>query len=146
MLTIREIYAADHIDSVMDMLRQNWAETGFDFELRPNIDLVRLLQDRGVMFVLGAFDGDQLIGYSSAVLGPHVFNPDIISCESNALFVLPAWRKTSIGARLIVATEQTGAARGANRMLWHTRAGTPLAATLQRRGYQPADVTVIKGI
>jgi GNAT superfamily N-acetyltransferase len=146
MLVIREIEAADHIDGVMDMLRENWAETGFDFELRPNVDLVRLLQQRGVMFVLVAFDGEQLVGYSSAVLGPHVFNPDILTCESSALFVLPAWRKTSAGARLIAATEQAAKARGANRMLWHTRAGTPLAATLERRGYQPADVTVMKGI
>lgn len=146
MLVIREIKAADHIGSVMDMLRENWAETGFDFELRPHVELVRLLQERGVMFVLGAFDGERLIGYSSAVLGPHVFNSEIISCESSALFVLPAWRKTSAGARLIAETEKVAAARGANRMLWHTRAGTPLAATLERRGYRPADVTVMKGI
>jgi GNAT superfamily N-acetyltransferase len=146
MLAIREIQAADHIGNVQDLLAENWAETGFDFDLRPDVEMVRRLQDAGLLFVLGAFDGDTLVGYSSAMVSPHTYNPSIICCNSDALFVLRPWRKTSVGARLIAETERVAAARGAVRMLWHTRAGTPLAAALERRGYAPADVIVMKEI
>ncbi|SDC69463.1 Acetyltransferase (GNAT) family protein [Massilia sp. PDC64] len=146
MLVIREIQAAEHIGKVQHLLAENWAETGFDFDLRPDIEMMRRLQDAGLMFVLAAFDGDEMVGYSSALISPHTYNPAIVCCNSDALFVHRAWRKTSAGARLIAETERVAAEKGASRMLWHTRAGTPLAASLERRGYTPADVIVMKEI
>lgn len=110
MLVIREIQAADYIPKVQDLLAENWAEKGFDFDLRPDVEMVRRLQGAGLMFVLVAFEGDQLIGYSSAMVAPHTCNPAVICCNSGALFVRQAWRKTSIGARLIAQTERTAAA------------------------------------
>lgn len=146
MLTIREIQAADHIGQVMDILRENWAETGFDFELAPDPAIFTRLQEMGILFVLAAFDGEELVGYSSAMVAPHLHNPAIIMCNSDALFVRPAWRSSTAAARLILATELTGRKHGATRMLWHTRAGTPFAATLQKRGYEAADIIVMKRI
>lgn len=146
MLAIKEIDLVERLESMMDLFRLNWAETGFDFDMKPNVDLLRALQADGCMFVLGAFDGDMIIGYCSATVCPHIYSTEIVCCASDALFVLPEYRKTSAGARLIVATERAGATRGANRMLWHTRAGTSLSAVLEKRGYVPADIVVMKGI
>lgn len=146
MLAIREIQAAEHIGKVQHLLAENWAETGFDFDLRPDVEVMRRLQDAGLMFVLGAFDGDDLVGYSSALISPHTFNPAVVCCNSDALFVLRKYRPRGVGARLLIETERAAAERGASRMLWHTRAGTPLAAALERRGYAPADVIVMKEI
>jgi GNAT superfamily N-acetyltransferase len=146
MLVIREIQAAEHIGQVQDLLAENWAETGFDFELQPDVETVQRLQAAGLLFVLAAFDGHEMVGYSSAMVAPHTYNPALIFCNSDALFVRRAWRPRGVGARLIIETERVAAARGAVRMLWHTRAGTPLAAALERRGYQPADVIVMKEI
>lgn len=146
MLAIREIKAAEYIGKVQHLLAENWAETGFDFDLRPDVEMMRRLQDADLLFVLGAFDGDDLVGYSSALISPHTYNPAVVCCHSDALFVLRAWRKTSAGARLIAETERVAGEKGASRMLWHTRAGTSLAAALERRGYAPADVIVMKEI
>lgn len=146
MLVIREIQAAEHIGKVQHLLAENWAETGFDFDLRPDVEMMRRLQDADLMFVLAAFDGDEMVGYSSAMVAPHTYNPALIFCNSDALFVRRAWRPRGVGARLIIETERVAAERGAVRMLWHTRAGTPLAGALERRGYQPADVIVMKEI
>lgn len=146
MLIIKEINLIERMDSMMDMFRANWSETGFDFEMRPNIDLLCALVADGCMFVLGVFDGETMVGYSSASVSQHIYSTEIVCCASDALFILPEYRKTSAGARLIIETERAGAHRGANRMLWHTRAGTSLAAVLEKRGYIPADIVVMKGI
>lgn len=146
MQRIQEIDVADHLDSLMGLFRMNWEETGFDFDMKPNHQLIRALQADGCMFVLAAFDGDTIIGYSSATVGPNIYSTDVFCCANDALFVHPNHRKTSAGARLILATEQAGADRGANHMLWHTRAGTSLAAVLEKRGYVPADTVVMKRI
>lgn len=146
MIVIREVTARDHIDAIADLIAANWAETGFDFELDLNVDAIARLQDMGFMFALAAFQDEQIIGYSTAMIGPHTFNPGMLFCNSDALFVLPEWRKSSAGARLIIETERVAKQRGAVRMLWHTRAGTPLAEVLKRRGYSPADIIVMKEI
>lgn len=146
MLVIREIRAAEFITPFMEMLRENWEETGFDFELVPDIEMIDQLQAMSMLFVLGAFADDTLVGYSSAMIGPHTYNRNVVMCNSDALFVRKLWRPSSIGARLIKATEQLAADRGACRMLWHTRAGTPFANTLLKHGYEAADVIVMKRI
>lgn len=146
MLTIREIQAAEYVGKVQDLLADNWFETGFDFELKIDTAMLQRLQDANLYFVMGAFIDAELVGYSSAMIAPHTYNPAVICCSSDALFVRRAFRKTSAGARLILATERHAASMGASRMMWHTRAGTPLAACLERRGYQPADVIVMKEI
>lgn len=146
MLEIVQIQAADYIAQSMDLLRANWTETGFDFDLAPSVQIVQQLQDAGVMFVVAAFHGRQLVGYSSAMVSAHHFNPAIICCSSDALFVDPAFRNRTVLLRLMQETERIGKERGATRMLWHTRAGTSFAAVLEKRGYEPADIVVMKRI
>lgn len=146
MLDIREVNVTDHIGQVQYLLAENWAETGFDFDLCPDVAMMQRLQDAGVLFFLAAFDEAEIIGYSSAMIAPHTYNPAIVCCSSDALFVTKRWRPTSAGARLIIETERVAKRRGAVRMLWHTRAGTPLSSVLERRGYQPADIIVMKEI
>lgn len=146
MLVIKEIRAAEYIGPFMDMLRENWAETGFDFELAPDVEMIDQLQAMRVLFVLGAFANDTLVGYSSAMVNGHTYNRNVIMCNTDALFVRKAWRPSSVGARLVLATEKLAAERGATHMLWHTRAGTPFADTLQKRGYEAADIIVMKRI
>jgi GNAT superfamily N-acetyltransferase len=146
MLVIKEIRAADYIEPFMGMLRENWVETGFDFALVPDIETIDQLQAMRVLFVLGAFADDTLVGYSSAMVSGHTYNRHVKMCNSDALFVRKPWRPSSVGARLVIATEKLAAELGAVRMLWHTRAGTPFAETLQKRGYEAADIIVMKRI
>lgn len=146
MSVIREFRIIDHIEGLSPLLAMNWEETGFGMPLDPQWLMMDEYQQAGAMFALGVFDGDRIVGYSSAFLTPHTFSASLFCCHSDALYVLPEYRSTGAGARLIIETELIAKARGANRMLWHTRAGTPLAAVLEKRGYLPADIVVMKEI
>ncbi len=143
-MTVREFSIAEHFGRVQDLVRKNWAETGFDFELAPSRELYVRVQESGVLFALGAFEGDRIAGYSTAFVYPHHFNPAILHCSSDALFVDPAYRQSAMPGRLILATEAMARQRGAHRITWHTRAGTRLAAMFEKRGYLPADVCMMK--
>ena len=143
---IKPIVVADVIDQILPMIRENWAETGFDFAIDPDVATYASMQESDQLIALGAFDGDEMVGYSTAMIGGHIFNPNVIICQSDALFVRKSHRQTSIGGRLILQTEHIAKHRGAHFMLWQTRAGTPLAGSLLRRGYEPADVALIKGL
>jgi GNAT superfamily N-acetyltransferase len=143
---IKPIVVANVVDKIIPMIRENWDETGFDFEISPDVATYSAMQANRQLIALGAFDGDDMVGYSTAMIGGHIFNPDVIVCQSDALFVRKSHRQTSIGGRLILQTEHIAKQLGAHFMLWQTRAGTPLVDSLQRRGYLPADVAFIKGL
>ncbi len=135
-MSVREVQIAEHVDKITELLQANWAETGFDFDFCPNFESYIEGQRQGLIIALAAFDGDEIIGYSTAVLHHHLFNPELIFCTNDALFLLPEYRKSINSARLILETERVAKERGAHQMMWHGRTGTPLAEILFNHGYQ----------
>ena len=144
MVRISIVQPIDYMHKVVELMRDNWAETGFDFELAPSAEQYQKIVDLNAMFAVAAFDGDEIVGYCTMVITPHLHNPAVIVASNDALFVAKPYRNGLTAGRLIKAAEQEAKSRGARKVLWHTRAGTGLAAMLERRGYQPADIVVMK--
>lgn len=146
MVRISIVQPIDYMHQVMELMRDNWAETGFDFEFAPSAEQYQRMVDWNAMFAVAAFDADEIVGYCTMVVTPHLHNPALIVASNDALFVAKPYRNGLTAGRLIKAAEAEAKHRGASRVLWHTRAGTGLASMLERRGYQPADIVVMKGI
>lgn len=142
----RIVNPAGWIARAEPLMRANWAETGFDFDFAPDVDAYQRMHDAGLAFAIAALDGEDLIGYCTVVVAPHPHNQRVVVAGNDALFVVPERRGGPVALRIIQAAEAEAARRGAVRFAWHTRAGTPLALVLQRRGYRPADVVVVKEI
>lgn len=140
---IRLINILDHAESCLDLMKRNWAETGFDFEFRPDFQRYATMQRAGVLFALAAFHGEDIVGYCTVAVTPHPYNPTVTMAASDALFVAPEHRVT-LPARLIRSVEQAALDAGASRMLWHCRAGTTLASIFEKRGYEPVDQVVMR--
>lgn len=145
MSRIALVEPADVMPAITELMRQNWDETGFGFEFKPSVETYQAVVDLGLMFVLAAFDGDEIVGYCTMTVTNHMHNPAIKVASNDALFVRPDHRGITAG-RLIIAAEREAAKRGATRILWHTRAGTNLADAFTKRGYKPADIVVMKEI
>jgi GNAT superfamily N-acetyltransferase len=146
-IVIREANPSDYIDQIRELTQDNWRETGFDFPLDINVAMYEALYAAGCLICQVALDRDnEVIGYSTAFVGPHPFNPAVVMCESNALFVHRDFRSGVVPGRLIVETERAAKRKGATRMSWNTRAGTSLAAIFARRGYYVADQVVMRGL
>ncbi|HEY0201493.1 MAG TPA: GNAT family N-acetyltransferase [Burkholderiaceae bacterium] len=128
------------------LMRANAEETGFGFELAPDVDAYQRMYELGIVFGVLARDGDKPVGYCTVVVTSHAHNPAIVTASNDALFVDKAYRKGLTAGRLIKAVEREAKERGAVRMTWHCRAGTPLAEVMQAHGYEPADIVVMKEI
>lgn len=129
-----------------DVVAANWAETGFDIPFAPDVEVYERAEAGNFWFAFAAYDGEKLVGYSSAWIWPHPFNPAVMFCSSEALYVKPAYRGGSVPGRLIKQTEKQAKEMGASRFLWHTRAGTPFAEMLIKRGYKDLDTVVMRKI
>jgi len=148
-MPVRPVAIADYWDEALPLMHANWAETGFDFPFAPSRERYVRQQAAGFMFAIGAFApegiAERLVGYSTAIVVAHPFNPDAVHyCCTDALFVQPEHRGSILAGRLLLATEREAKQRGATWISWHTRAGTPFAAMLERHGYAPGDVVVFK--
>lgn len=135
---------AEVIPQIRPLLALNWAETGFDFDFAPDVGMYQTLYDAGAVFAVIAKVDEEIVGYCTVCVTPHPHNATVMIAANDALFVHPEHRSGSIGARVIRFAEICAKEMGANRFLWHCRAGTPLADTLERHGYKPADVVVMK--
>lgn len=133
----------NHWSDITELMRANWDETGFDWEFNPSQEMYQSAVNAGMMFSLAAFDEDKIVGYCTMAIVPHMHNPAVVYAANDALYVSKKYRGIT-GARLIKAAEVEAKRRGARYVSWHTRAGTPLAAVLERRGYIPADVVVTR--
>ena len=145
MIRYELVNPADQMDGVRELLALNWEETGFDYEFNPSKEMYQAAVDAGMMFAMAAFDGTRMIGYCTMLIHPHLHNPKIIMASNDALFVHPSYRGIT-GARLIRNVEQEASRRGAKRVMWHTRSGTSLHLAMQRHGYTPTDIVMMKEI
>lgn len=146
MVEIRAGSLADHIDKMDDLLNANWAETGFNFPLKLDKERYKQFETLGILVIVGAFDGEEVVGYSLASVLPHPFNPDVIFCNSDVLFVRKDYRHTSAGARLMRETKRLATERGVTKIFWHARGDTAFAGMLRNRGHHLADEVFMEDI
>lgn len=139
MLVVQEGSLADNIDAMDALFSANWQETGFDFPLRLDKERYKQFEALGILVIVGAFDAGRVVGYSLASVLPHPFNPDVVFCNSDVLFLLKEYRNGMAGARLVAETKRVAKARGAQKICWHARGDTAFADMLRKRGYHLAD-------
>lgn len=147
MIEVKEVAFLDMIDRVRaEVLPEHWAEVeeDFGFECRLDTSVYERMQAFDCLICVVAFDSYKIAGYSTAIVLPHPYNPSIVCCNSDTLFVRKAYRNGRTAYRIMQEVERLARQRGANRMMWHTRGKTNFASSLARRGYELSDVIMMK--
>lgn len=148
-VTIRSVSACDWMERAAPMLQAHWQEVALHkslMVLKPDFEAYRELEARSQLVSLGAFLGDQPIGYSINLLRRHLHYADLMVGQNDLLFVVPEHRKGLAGHLLIRWTERTMRAHGARMMLWHAKPGTALESLMPRLGYGVQDVMFSKAL
>lgn len=100
------------------MLDEYGEEASVSASWRPNPqgDTYRALEDAGALHVLGAYEGDVLVGFLSIITSvlPHF---GIKTSVTESFFVTPAARKTGAGLRLLHEAEALARKLGARGLL-----------------------------
>lgn len=137
---------AEWMPLIAPLLEANWAETGADFPFAPDLQVYQQMYAAGIMFAVAAIVNGEVVGYCTAIVSPHQHNGSVICGANDALFVSPEYRNGTTTARIMKTAEAEAKARGATRFSWHCRAGTMFADMLERHGYTPTDVVMMKGL
>lgn len=133
------------------LVRDHWQEVALNkglMALRPDVDRYEVLERAGMLFILAAVAGSEIVGYSVNIVDRHLHYSDLTVCSNDVLFVAKSARSGGLGPRLILRTEKEAKARGAQMMLWHAKP-TPeltLKDLLPKMGYGVQDILFSKEI
>lgn len=143
-MPVREVSIAEQFDQALPLMQRNWAETGMDFPFAPARERFEQAQAMGISVALGAFHEDALVGYAHGVLIGHPFNPEVLVCATDTVYVLPEHRDGVLPGRLILSMERIARERGARYVFWHLQAGSRIAQVMNDHGYRDIDVVKVK--
>lgn len=110
-IEIRSVHSLEDFDRCVDLQLAIWNYSEGDLIPRR----VFLVADRIGGQVLGAFDGDQMVGFTMGLPG---FRNGHAYLHSHMLGVLPAYRNSGIGRRLKLAQRDEALARGIELIEW----------------------------
>lgn len=137
-------------DELFAMFADHWDEIALNkqvMRLKPNLEQYRVMDQQGMLLLLGAFLNDgTLIGYSVNFIVNHLHYADLRVATNDLLFIARDHRGGRLGLQLIAATEAKAKERGAQLMLWHAKQETALNNLLPRLGYGVQDIIYSRGL
>ncbi|CAB4133135.1 acetyltransferase domain containing protein [uncultured Caudovirales phage] len=137
-ITIRHCAATELLDA--PNRHQLWDEYALESSIsglpHPNVQIetYRILEEKGVLKLIGAFDDQTLIGFVSILANvlPHY---GVVMAITESFFVLKDYRKTGAGLKLLREAEQYARSIKAPGLLVSAPYGGRLAEVLPRVGY-----------
>lgn len=130
-----------------DLFKEHYEEIALNksvMKLLPNWEKYFALEQSGMIMCLGAFLGEECIGYSINFFTNHMHYKEMFYMQNDLLFVAEEHRNTRVGLDLIRETEKQAFARGAEMMLWHAKENTNLSNLMPRLGYAVQDIIYSK--
>lgn len=130
-----------------DLFKEHYDEIALNksvMKLSPDWTKYYALEQSNMLLCLGAFMGDECVGYSINFLMSHLHYKDLLYMQNDLLFVAEEHRKSRVGLLLIQETEVQAKEYGAKMMLWHAKENTSLSVIMQRMGYRVQDIIFSK--
>ena len=147
MVAIREIRATEWIEQAWRLLEAHREELTTNkglMILKPDISTYEMLESKNALLSLGAFDGDEIVGYSVNIMAHNLHYSDLMMCQSDVLYVREDKRQGPAGLKLMRETERLAKERGAQMMLWHAKPDTNLNALLPHLNYSVQETIYTK--
>ena len=118
-------------------------------EVRPgetqalNVDFFRSGEKNGLIFIVGAVQARNIIGYSVTFVLPDLHTSSVLA-SNDVIYLDPKHRLGMTALRLVRATEAEALRRGALIMQWNPLVDSRFSKLLSRLGYMPRSVTYRK--
>ena len=152
MPTIREILISDYLADLGPLFAEQQAEIGEDHAIglplvpEPDLERYEMLDEIGMGMALGVFDGDEIVGYSSNIVAPSLHYRGLTVCQNDAIYLHSAYRRGTLGLRLIRETERFARERGAGIIVWQCKPNTSLHALLAQGPYGLQDLVYTRAL
>ena len=143
-----EPVTADQIPQLVPMAREFYAEFDLPGGVVPQVFRAnwKMWMENGFGVVIGAFDGDEMVGASGGLV-VNAANDGVLEANEMFWYLDPAYREGGHGVKMLQAWEQACREAGAKRIsmirLWGGE-GARIGKMLESMGYKPTEVHMYK--
>ena len=137
----------DILDEVKPLLEMHWREIALyqdQFPLNPDYEKYKSLDAAGVVHIVTARIGGELIGYYISFIMPHMHYRDCIVAMNDILFLKKEYRQGRTGMKLIAFAEQDLKRTGVKRIMMHVKTTHDFGQLLERMGFTNTERTFEK--
>ena len=138
MIEFREIRPFEYLELMEPMLVDHWLALGSFPDLaplKPDFATIIALDENGKLMSIGAFDGDELVGYSINVMTNWLHSADVLMCQNMVIWLDVRYRAGANGLKLIRETERLAKAKGCGVFLCGAKDDTVMFELLPKLKY-----------
>lgn len=120
------------------LLKEHWKEVAHhknEIHLDPDYERYQQGEALGNAVMIAARIDGRLIGYSIFALYWHIHYKNCRVAANDVLYLIPEYRKTGTGIRLIKESERELKKVGVNFITWHIKPEHDFSILLKRMGY-----------
>lgn len=118
------------LDEAKDILYRHWEELAVNKDkipLSPDKEKYHQLQEVGVIKNIVVYnEKDEVVGYSVLLIQPALHYSCDVFAHVDIIYVDKQYRESSLGARLLLATENIAKENGASVILHHAKPNVPM--------------------
>lgn len=100
-----------------------------------------MMEKAGSFFVLTARVQGKVVGYHGIFITPALHYKDLTVASSDVLFLVPEYRDSPVGGKLMQASTKYSKRLGAKAFLWKAKKGTRLDQLMQKMQVPTQDIT-----
>lgn len=138
MIEFREIRPFEYLELMEPMLVDHWLALGSFPDLaplKPDFATIIALDENGKLMSIGAFNGDELVGYSINVMTNWLHSADVLMCQNMVIWLDVKYRAGANGLKLIRETERLAKAKGCGVFLCGAKDDTTMFELLPKLKY-----------
>jgi len=130
-LTHSEFFGDPNLEALIDAYRKECANKAFGDVPPPDVEQYRRLYELGQLVVLGAYDGEKLVGFVLLLVTavPHYAGMPLVVVES--IFCDPGYRHKGVGRALLTHAREVAFSRKAAGVYVTAPAGSRFERLLQ---------------
>lgn len=117
------------LDQAKDILYKHWKELAVNQDtvfLSPDKEKYCKLQEVGVIKNIVVYHEEKIVGYSIILIQPALHYSNDLFAHVDVIYVDKEYRSSSVGARLLFATETLAKDNGASVILHHAKPNVPM--------------------
>ena len=147
MITYQEEKIADIWEELVPLLHEHRKEVEDEFitaPLEPDGKQYARMEEHGLFCILTARCNGKLVGYNAFYLYPHSHYPSMKYANNDVLFLLPEYRRSSAGIKLITEAEKMLRKHGVASILMEVRDYRDFSPILKHNGFHKQGTVYMK--
>lgn len=137
-ITFQQETLAEFLPDAEPLLAQHWQEVGScpeSHKLSLNYDAYARVEAIGGLFIMSARYGGALVGYAIYFVQEYQHVTGLCMAQSDALYLIPAYRQGFTGVRLLQESERALIAKGVKNIMQTCTCKRDFGPVLKRMGY-----------